>query len=138
MKFWDASALVPLCTEEPSSAVLRRVLDSDPAIVVWWGSLVECWSALARRRREGLLTLDDEDAARIVLDRLRALWTEIQPVEEVRTYASRLLRTHPLRSQDAVQLAAALVWTGGGPGEVVVLDGRLRDAARLEGLTPTP
>lgn len=138
MKFWDASALVPLCTEEPSSAVLRRVLDSDPAIVVWWGSLVECWSALARRRREGLLTLDDEDAARIVLDRLRALWTEIQPVEEVRTYAARLLRTHPLRSQDAVQLAAALVWTGGGPGEVVVLDGRLRDAARLEGLTPTP
>ena len=132
---------LPLCLsvrEEPASAMLRGVLDADPDIVVWWGSLIECWSALARRRGEGLLTLEDEDVARAVLERLRAAWSEIQPVEEVRVHAARLLRTHALRSQDAAQLAAALVWAGGRPGDFVVLDQRLRDVARREGFIPLP
>lgn len=136
MKFWDASALVPLCLVEPASASLRRILEDDPGMVVWWGSPIECWSAFARRRREGVLSGEDEDAARTILERLRTAWVEVQPIEDVRRHAGRLLRTHPLRSLDAVQLAAALVWSGGGPGEIVVLDQTLRDAARLEGLTP--
>lgn len=138
MRFWDASALVAICAEEPKSPVLRALLDSDPGIVAWWGSVIECWSAFARRRREGLLTAQDEDAARTVLERLRAAWEEIQPGEEVRRHAGRLLRIHPLRAPDATQLGAALVWSGGGPGEIVAFDRGLREAARLEGLTPTP
>lgn len=137
MRFWDASALVPLCLAEPASASRRRLHDADPTMVVWWGSVVECWSAFARRRRDGLLTVEDEDAARTILERLRGAWLEVQPVEEVRQHAGRLLRTHALRALDAAQLAAALVWSGGGPGEIVALDQRLREAARLEGLTPT-
>lgn len=138
MKFWDASALVPLCLGEPDSSGVVRILQADADLVVWWGSLIECWSAFARRRREGLLTVEAEDSARTVLERLRIAWTEIQPGEAVRTQAGRLVRTHPLRSQDAIQLAAALVWSGGGPGEIVVLDQRLRDAARIEGLVSRP
>jgi predicted nucleic acid-binding protein len=46
---------------------------------------------------------------------------------------------HPLRAADALQLAAALVWAGSpAVGEMVVLDRRLREAARLEGLRPLP
>lgn len=138
MKFWDTTALVPLCLEQPASGPIARILKNDPAQVVWWGSVIECWSAFARLRREGMLKADDEDKARTILDRLRGAWVEVQPTEEVRHYAGRLLRTHALRSQDAVQLAAALVWTGGGPGEFVVLDQKLREAARLEGFTPNP
>jgi predicted nucleic acid-binding protein len=125
-----------LCLAEPASASLRRILEADPGMVVWWGSPIECWSAFARRRREGLLSGEDEDAARMILDRLHSAWVEVQPGDDVRRHAGRLLRTHSLRSLDAVQLAAALVWSGGGPGEIVVLDQRLRDAARLEGLIP--
>lgn len=138
MKFWDASAIVPLCLEQPDTGGVARILQADPGLAVWWGSPIECWSAFARLRREGLLTVEGEDSARAILERLRIAWTEIQPGEEVRTQAGRLVRTHPLRSQDAIQLAAALVWAGGGSGEMVVLDRRLRDAARLEGLVPKP
>lgn len=97
MKFWDASALVPLCLDEPASGTLARTLEADPAMVVWWGSLIECWSAFARRRREGLLTPQDEDSARSILERLHAAWIEIQPVDEVRQYAGRLMRSGSAR-----------------------------------------
>lgn len=138
MRFWDASAIVPLCLEEPPSGALVQIMEADPSMVVWWGSVIECWSAFARRRREGLLTAEDEEASRSILERLRGAWLEVQPSEEVRQFAGRLLRTHALRSLDAAQLAAALVWSGSGPGEIVVLDQRLREAARLEGLITKP
>ncbi len=139
MRFWDSSALVPLCVEEPSSRVVRGLLKQDAILVVWWGSPVECWSAFARRRREGGLNERQEDAARARLRALQDAWAEISPGEGVRGHAARLLRLHPLGSADALQLAAALVWTGAPPsGEIVTLDARLKEAARREGLTPLP
>ena len=69
-----------------------------------------------------------------ILDRLRASWLEIEPSEALRHGAMRLLRVHPLRAGDALQLAAALVWAGTGTGlGFVTLDPRLADAARAEG-----
>lgn len=51
----------------------------------------------------------------------------------------RLLRVHALRAGDALQLAAALVWTGGSrEGALVTLDERMGLAARLEGLEVLP
>lgn len=139
MRFWDTSALVPLCVDEPESAGVKALLRDDPGMVVWWGSIIECWSALARRRREGILQSADEDSARTFLRTLQESWIEVLPGEDVRTRAGRLIRLHPIRSADAVQLAAALVWTGDPPsGEIVVYDRRLREAARLESLTPRP
>jgi len=53
----------------------------------------------------------------------------------LRERAGRALAAHPLRAAGALQLAAALVWTGeAAAGEAFVrLDERLRDAARREG-----
>ena len=53
----------------------------------------------------------------------------------VRTIARRLLRVHPLRSADALQLAAAVVCAEGECGMLpfVCLDARLIDAARRRG-----
>ena len=139
MRFWDASALIPLCVEQPDSRAVRALLEEDRTMAVWWGSPIECWSAFARLRREGLLQPDEEDSARSLLRILQDAWTEILPGEEVRAHAGRLLRIHPLRSADALQLAAALVWAGTPPGgEIVVFDRRLQEVAYLEGLTPWP
>ncbi len=139
MRFWDASALVPLVVDQPASTRVKALLREDRTLVVWWGSVVECWLVFARLRREGVFSVDDEDAARGLLHTLQESWIEILPSEDVRAHAGRLLRLHAVRSADALQLAAALVWAGDPPsGEFVVFDQRLQEAARMEGLTARP
>ncbi|HET7273634.1 MAG TPA: hypothetical protein VFI91_00550 [Longimicrobiaceae bacterium] len=49
MRFWDSSAVVPLCVDQPMSAVSRELLDEHGEMVVWWGTTVECASAFTRR-----------------------------------------------------------------------------------------
>ncbi len=140
MRFWDASAIVPLCLEEPESSALRKIAQGDEAIVAWWGTPVECYSTFARLRREGILTSAAEDQARAVVPRIGAAWTEIQPSGAVRDGAGRALLLHPVRAADSLQLAAALVWAAGQPSghSFVCLDQRLREAAQREGFRIFP
>ena len=136
MRFWDSSALLPLCLTQPRTPGARSALTEDPELVVWWGSSIECASAIARVHRDGLLTADQEFTARELLGALRESWFEIQPGDGVREQALRLLRVHPLRAGDALQLAAALEWAGTPPppnGVFMTLDERLRVAAHREG-----
>ena len=140
MRFWDASALVPLCLAQPASATVRSLLPNDPALIVWWASPMECWSAFARLKREGVLTGTQEKAVLHRLELLRNAWAEVLPGEAVRSHAARLLRLHPLRAADALQLAAALVWAGTphDGASFVTLDERLGQAAQLEGFEVLP
>ena len=140
MRFWDTSAVVPLCVREPASPAARRLLAPDPAMATWWATRTECVSALARRRRERGLTGGGEERARRVLEVLAAAWSEILPSEALRDGAERLLAVHPVRAGDAFQLAAALVWTHGRTRgrAFVCLDERLREAARREGFRILP
>jgi predicted nucleic acid-binding protein len=136
VRFWDSSAIVPLILAQPRSAEARRWLAEDAEVVVWWNSQVECASAVARLERDGYLSATDEAAARGLLDALQRSWFEVQPGDGVRDQALRLLRLHPLRAADALQLAAALEWAGSPPnGTFVTFDDRLRTAAQREGFT---
>lgn len=139
MRFWDTSALVPLVLEQESTETVTRLLDADPEIAAWWGSAVECASAAARLRREERITVEEEGQALAIVRRLRDSWMEVLPSEEVLEQATRLLRVHPLRAADALQLAAARVWAGseGGAG-FVTFDERLGLGARLEGFRVLP
>ena len=76
MSFWDASAVVRLCVQEPDSARVREMLVEDASMVVWWGTHTECVSALMRRTREGGMTRNDERAARRVLRSLASALPE--------------------------------------------------------------
>lgn len=98
MKFWDASAVIPLCVREPRSRLVRKIAEEDGAIVVWWTTPVECYSAFARRRRDDTLTRAHEDQARQAVTRLAADWTEMQPSQHTRETAARVLLLHPLRA----------------------------------------
>jgi len=134
MRFWDASALVPLCIEQPLSGRARQLLEEDPDLAVWWGTSVECASAVARLRREAILTEAVERDALATLDLLRSAWHEILPGDALRAQALRVLRIHPLRAADALQLAAALEWSGTpASGTLVTFDERLGAAAAREG-----
>lgn len=140
MRFWDSSALMPLLLQEATSARLRDLLGRDPAVALWWGTPVECASGLARLRRDGSLARSGLRQAQSALDGLRAGATEIGPTEEVRTRAVRLLAIHPLRAGDALQLAAALIWSQERVRGVgfVSMDDRLRGAAAREGFQVLP
>ncbi|HSN89640.1 MAG TPA: type II toxin-antitoxin system VapC family toxin [Anaeromyxobacteraceae bacterium] len=135
MRFWDASAIVPLLVAETSTAGLLALLDRDPEVVAWWGSPVECTSAIARREREGALAARDAARALERLGRVTAGWQEVLPGDSLRAVAQRLLRVHPLRAADALQLAAAIVASEHEPSSLpfVCLDERLSEAAAREG-----
>lgn len=135
MSFWDTSAIIPLLLAEPSSAAMRLLAAEAPALVVWWGTPVEALSAVARRVRDGGLSHAEAEDVRDRLARLSLAWTEVLPGDRVREHAGRLLRRHPLRAADTLQLGAALTWADGRPEghPFISLDARLSEAARGEG-----
>ena len=136
MRFWDASAIVPLILSEARSPVVEALYRSDPGIVAWWATRVECRSAVERRLHASEITAAEAARARADLARLFAAADEIDPVFVNRDEADRLLTAHPLRAADALQLAAALAWAAGR--EPACLDARLRAAAQAEGLIALP
>lgn len=135
MKFWDSSALVPLLVAEHASAAATREYTADPEVIAWWGSEVECVSALARLERDGSIAGSSIVEALRRLDAVVLAWREIEPVARVRQVAIRVLRVHPLLAAGALQLAAAIVASEDQPATLplVTLDGRLAEAAEREG-----
>jgi hypothetical protein len=135
VKFWDASAIVPLLVAEVSTPRLMTLAAEDPTMLVWWGSEVECGSALARLERDAAIDADGIIGALSRLGRLKVAWHEIEPSDAVRETAARFLRVHPLRAADALQLAAAFAAAEGRPAglDLISLDDRLCMAARKEG-----
>lgn len=135
MNFWDSSAILPLLVEEASTPSALTYYADNPGIVAWWGTPVECASALARLEREARLDSAGVTQALGQLNTLQAAWNEVQPLDGVRQIAQRLLRVHPLRAADSLQLAAALLACEHRPQgwQFVCLDARLGLAAEREG-----
>ena len=135
MRFWDSSAIVPIVINEPSSSAVVALLDLDPHVIVWWTTEIECVSAITRREREGALDSAQVVAATARLEAFRGAWEEVTPGTRLRQAATRLLRVHPLRAADALQLAAAITAADGDPRTLpcVTLDDRLARAAEREG-----
>lgn len=140
MNFWDTSAIIPLCIDEEQSPLVRNIAKKDGALVVWWGSLVEAYSAFARLRRDKVLSFHEESESLAVLSELAEAWSEIEPSDDIRDISRRLLQSHPLRAADSLQLAAAIVWSDKKPKKhhFICLDERLREAAAKEGFSILP
>lgn len=140
MRFWDASALVPLLVPERATEVVARLLRSDPDILVAWTATIECVSACVRRHRERIAS-DAQLAG--ALNRLRDLsgyWNVTEPTAVSRSVAEKLVARHAIRTGDAIQLASAAVAAeGSGTAlEFVCFDRRLALAATTEGLRVVP
>lgn len=139
MRFWDSSAVIPLLVPEAMSGSIQKLFAGDSVMVAWWATEIECTSAIARQQRSGRL---DEEVAAEAFTRLSALksgWHEVEPSEDIRELAKRLLRVHDLRTADALQLAAALFVAESRPSTLhfLSLDERLVTAARREGFATT-
>ena len=134
MRFWDSSAILPLIVEEHTSDYATRYYEANPAPVVWWGASVECASARARLERDGALETRDITEVLRQFQGLQSAWNEVQPLDNVRAAAQRLLRLHTLRAADELQLGAAVLAADHRPQawEFVCLDTRLAAAAKRE------
>lgn len=140
MRFWDASALVPLVISEQTSAEVERLAATDEVMAVWWGTSVECRSAIRRRTRDGSLLPDAASRALLEVDEIAGEAVETAPAELLRSIACQLLDRHALRAGDALQLAAAMKTreTVAEPIDFVCLDQRLRQTVEREGFAVLP
>ncbi len=137
LAFWDTSAIIPLCCQQLQSAKARQLLRKNPAMVVWWGTAVEAASAFNRLLRQGYFTAGNFKQAENALNHLVTYWHEVQPLDEIRSEANRLLKTHPLRAADALQLAAAMIWCRKHPKQHLFISANvsLLNAAHSEGFS---
>ncbi|HEY3132859.1 MAG TPA: type II toxin-antitoxin system VapC family toxin [Acidobacteriota bacterium] len=140
MRFWDASAVVPLICEETASSKTVQLYQEDRQVLVWTLTVAEVISALCRKLREGSLDRQLFRSCRRSLQLLSEDWKEVQVIDLVRERAHRLLETHPLRAADALQLGAALVATEDQPNGFgfITCDELLGTAAEKEGFAVLP
>lgn len=124
-----------MLVQEDQTEAIRQLYQADPEALTWWGTPIECASALARLERQGALETADAAQAFGRLADLAKSWHEVEPASALRETAQRLLRVHDLRAADSLQLAAAFWASEGHPStlELVTLDDRLAVAAQREG-----
>src|SRR5580698_10156281 len=109
--FRESSALAKLFVEEAGTVELIRMLEDfeDTHKLIAAIAPVEVCSAIRRRQRMGQLDegLADETLRLVAFDCSRMVEQQIQgPVLEA---AKSLLRQYPLRTLDAIQLAACIM-----------------------------
>jgi len=141
--YLDSSALIKRYVAEVGSAWLDATVFAPDDVLKLTSrvTVVEVWSALARRRREASVSAQNHADALAAFREdcaTRYLFVELEmPVVEE---AGRLLERHILRAYDAVQLASALIasraLTGAGFVQPTFLcaDDHLLAVAQTEGL----
>ena len=142
--YLDTSALIKRYVSETGSGWIQNLFQPDIGHFFTTSRLTmpEVYSAMARRRREGSVSLADY-TVNINAFRNNSITTYrfIELIPAVIDLARQLLERHPLRANDAVQLASALIannsLTTAGLTALVFLsaDDRLNNVATNEGLT---
>jgi len=141
--FLDTSALVKKYMAETGSAWIEALTDSDSGnrLIVARVTWVETISALSRLRRENRI---DPDLLDRTIRIFKADWEAEYRIVEIEKpdfeKAGDLVRKHPLRAYDAIQLTSALkihpavTRTTRNTLTFLSADNRLIDIARIEGL----
>ncbi|MEO7911181.1 MAG: type II toxin-antitoxin system VapC family toxin [Roseiflexaceae bacterium] len=139
----DSSVLIKRHIREVGTDWVQALADPaiGNAITTARVSIVEVWSALNRRAREGNLAPSDYTRSTVDFAALSATeYTLIDLTAGIATRAQALLERHPLRAYDAVQLASALfandllIAMEQPALTFLCADDRLLNAAQAEGL----
>jgi uncharacterized protein len=108
----DSSGLVKRYVDEVGSDWVRAIVDPASANIVGIADITraEVTSALARRAREGVITLNERDELIQTFRAHCATQYRIVPTQpRIIDLAAELIQRHPLRAYDAVQLASASI-----------------------------
>lgn len=135
--FWDTSALIPVFFKEDSSKILSNLFVERVENVIWDLTPIEIFSALCRRQRQKEISTEEFDRAWRAWQLIESKVYQVRSYESVKDRAVRILRIHPLKAADAMQLAAALVSTKEiSQGHYFfTLDRSLCEAANKEGFS---
>ena len=134
MKFWDSSALVPLLVAEAQTGRMQALAARDSDMLVWWGSEVECASALARLGREGAFDRKGAQSAFKRLSQLADGWHEIEPGENVRE-AARITPDDRILIETDAPFLAPIPYRGKRNEPAMMLE-TLKKLAEVRGTTP--
>lgn len=134
--YLDSSVLVKLYLPEPQSAQVNTAVRGRRDLMISDLAITEVVSAIARARREGLLSA--EDGARVHALMLQQVESgvvqRIDLAPDTHRAAERFLLSIdsiPLRAADALHLALAIT---AGAASLLTFDRRLAAAARTIGL----
>ena len=132
--YLDTSSLIKLYVAEEESAVVRTLVAGAAVVATSVLAYPEARSALARLRREGVLTPAEQARAKANLDQDWGGFLAL-PVDAIWRQAGDLADRHGLRGADSIHLAAYLSLVGREEGLTVrfsSFDERLNLAARRE------
>lgn len=141
--YLDTSALSKRYVQESGTGWIRSLVSptAGHALLTARITMVEIYSALARRKREGSVPAADCDIAAQAFTAHSANDYEFIELDmNVVILARDLLERHPLRAYDAVQLASALIANQAlqaaqlAPLSFLSADERLNAVAAAEGL----
>src|SRR5690606_34588518 len=138
--YLDSCIIVKLLVAEPDSEFFVRALQGQPLVTSELAQ-TEVFSALLARERAGKISAADRQLAWKELGaRIEAREIRIEPLHSIvlRKARQSLEQCHPkvpLRTLDAIHLATADLCQD---FPLVTTDGRMRDAAKLLGITVFP
>ncbi len=106
--YFDTSVLVKHYISEPGTEWVRRITATHAVVIAEIG-IVEMAAALSKRKRAGDLDQETyEDFLEAFLQDAETKYRILTTVRDTFNLAVDLIRRHPLRAYDAVQLATAL------------------------------
>ena len=132
--YLDTSSLIKLYVDEEGSAAVRALVAGASVVATSVLAYPEARSAMARLRREGVLTEIEQARAKGDLDRDWGSFLAL-PVDTIWRQAGELAERHGLRGADSVHLASFQALLGhkeGVPATFSSFDERLNLAVRRE------
>ena len=135
--YLDTSSLVKLYVEEPGSHDVQRLVDRAEIVGTSAVAYAEAAAALARRKREKSLTIEEHRLARTGLDADWPRLLVLDATEPLARKAGGLAERYALRGFDAIHLGSYLLLRDEFPQETVsfssadrILNRAARRAAR--------
>lgn len=132
--YLDTSSLVKLYVAEPGSDAVRRLVDQAAVVATSSLAYPEARAALARRRRERVLTPSAFSRAKRALDADWSKYLTVDASASICRLAGDLAERYRLRGFDSVHLASFLEVArraGAAETQFSAFDDRLNAAARL-------
>ena len=135
----ESSAVLAWLMDEPAGRSVRERLARAEIVIASDLTLIECDRVLIRAAILGDLTEADAADRRAHLTRAAASWHVLRVSAEIVERARQPFLGEPIRTLDAIHLAAALVARSASHGlEMLSLDDQIRAAATKLGFSVLP